>query len=372
MKTRLISHVAASGLLLTGVAAALGSIGAGGGIVLRFDRGAELALEVEHVERHSLELDRLALIKGEGEPILSETSMHLWTASRSLGIEEIDPVTGLLRRQYGATEGVLQVGQIAEGEETRGPEMVLASALDGVGVAYVPRAGAPDGFARHFDTIEAVEEELLPGLAPPRDWGKLLPRDQSGAPRSVEPGEAWDVRPEDLEAVLSLLGDTLLVGGEGGEPRMLRAYETGLGGNLHAGFSGDVAGKASARIVEEGASAEFGRYVDVRIDFTLRLSADRTAASQRTRPGRDTEDYGLDMLGSGLEQVLEGQSIVRWSVDANAPARILTEAEEGTRVTVRLLEPGGTVAQQELDMSGELSLTTRFRTRARVGSARKR
>jgi len=169
----------------------------------------------------------------------------------------------------------------------------------------------------------------------------------------------------------ALLG-AILVGGEGGEPRMLRAYETGLGGNLHAGFSGDVAGKASARIVEEGASAEFGRYVDVRIDFTLRLSADRTAASQRTRPGRDTEDYGLDMLGSGLEQVLEGQSIVRWSVDANAPARILTEAEEGTRVSVRLLEPGGTVAQQELDMSGELSLTTRFRTRARVGSARKR
>ena len=227
-----------------------------------------------------------------------------------------------IRTQDERVVGKQQVGQIADGEESRGPEMVLVSALDGVGVAYVPRAGAPEGFARHFDAIKAVEEELLPGLAPPRDWGKLLPRDQTGAPRSVELGEAWDIRPEELEAVLSPLGDTLLVGGEGGEPRMLRAYETGLGGNLHAGFGGDVAGKASARIVEEGASAEFGRYVDVRIDFTLRLSADRTAASQRIRPGQDTEDYGLDMLGSGLEQVIEGQSIIRWSVDANAPARV--------------------------------------------------
>lgn len=372
MKTRFISQVATSGLLLTGIAAGLGTNGASGGLLLRFDRGTELALEVEHVERHSLELDRLALIKGEDEPILSETSMHLWTASRAFGIEEIDPVTGLLRRQYGSTEGVLQVGQIAEGEETRGPEMLLVSALDGVGVAYAPREDAPGGYARHFDTVDAAEESLLPGLAAPRDWGKLLPRDRSGAPRSVEPGEAWEIRPEDLEAVFAPLGDTVLVGGEGGEPRMLRAYDTGLGGNLHAGFGGDVGGKASARIVEEGADGEFGRYVDVRVDFTLRLSADRTDASQQVRAGQDTEDYGLDMLGSGLEQVIEGQSTIRWSLDTNAPVRILTEAEEGTRVTVRLLEPGGTVAQQELDMSGELSLTTRFRRRARVGSARQR
>ncbi|MEE2939757.1 MAG: hypothetical protein VX460_05180, partial [Planctomycetota bacterium] len=323
-------------------------------------------------ETHSLELDRLALIRGDEEPILSETSMHLWAASRAIGVEEIDPVTGLLRRQYGSTEGALQVGQIVDGEERRGPEMRLESALADVGVAYVPSEDGPEGYARHFDTIRAVEEELLPGLAAPRDWGKLLPRDRSGAPRAVELGEAWGLRPEALEAVLAPLGDTLLIGAEGGEPRMLRAYETGLGGNLHAGFGGDVAGEASARIVEEGASSDFGRYADVRIDFVLRLSADRTAASQRSRPGRDTEDYGIDTLGAGLEQVIEGKSVVRWSLDSNAPARILTEAKEGTRVIVRLLEPGGAVAQQELEMSGELELSTRFRTKARVGSARQR
>lgn len=372
MRTSFISHVASGGLLLTGFAAAFGATEARRGLVLRFDRSTEFAVEVEHVERHSLELDRLALVKGEDPPVVSETSMHLWTASRALGLEEVDPVTGLLRRQYNSAEGVLQVGQIADGEEARGPEMLLASPLDGVGVAYTPREGAPEGYARHFDTVNAVKEGLLPGLAAPRDWGKLLPRDPSGAPRSVEPGEAWDIRPEDLEAVFSPLGDTILVGGEGGDPRMLRAYQTGLGGNLHAGFGGDVAGKASARIVEEGASSEFGRYVDVRVDFTLSLRADRTEASQRNRRGQDTEDYGLEMLSAGLEQVFEGKSVIRWSLDSDAPVRILTEAEEGTRVIVRLPEPGGTVSQQELDMSGALNLTTRFRKKAKVGSARQR
>ena len=372
MKTRHMSHVAASGVLLTGFAAAFGAVSVERDVVLRFERPTELAVEITHTEVHSLELDRLALIKAEGEPVLSEASMHLWTAARSIGLVEIDPVTGLLRRQYGASGAGLQVGQIVDGAEARGPEMLLKSALDGVGVAFVPREGAPEGYARHFDTIEAARENLLPGLAAPRDWGRILPRDGTGAPRPVALGEAWEIRPEDLETVLAPLGNTVLLGDEGGEPRMLRAYETGLGGNLHAGFAGDVSGEASGKVIAEGASSELGRYVDVRIDFTVRLSADRTATSQRTRPGRDTEDYGVDMLGSGLEQVFEGNSVVRWSLDSNRPTSIVTEAEEGTRVTVRLLEPGGAVAQQELDMSGTMTLRTGFSAKPRVGSARQR
>lgn len=367
-----MSHLAASGVLLTALTTAFGAVNSGRSVLLRFERSGELAVEITHSESHSLDLDRLALIKADGEPVLSETSMHLWAASRSIGLEEIDPVTGLLRRQYGAGGAGLQVGQIVDGEEVRGPEMLLESALDGVGVAFVPREGDPEGYARHFDTIETVRESLLPGLAAPRDWARILPRDGAGAPRSVELGESWEILPEELEAVLAPLGNTVLLGGEGGEPRMLRAYDTGLGGNLHAGFAGDVSGEASAKVVEEGVGLESGRYVDVRIDFTLRLSADRTATSQRTRPGRDTADYGLDMLGSGLEQVFEGNSIVRWSLDSNSPASIVTEAEVGTRVTVRLLEPGGAVAQQELDMSGAMTLRTGFRTKQRVGSARQR
>ena len=250
--------------------------------------------------------------------------------------------------------------------------MLLKSALDGVGVAFVPREGAPEGYARHFDTIEAARENCSPdsrrrgtgdGSFRVTEPARLAPLSSARPGRSVRRTSRRCSFPSGTRSCSATRAASRACFG---------AYETGLGGNLHAGFAGDVSGEASGKVIAEGASCELGRYVDVRIDFTVRLSADRTATSQRTRPGRDTEDYGVDMLGSGLEQVFEGNSVVRWSSTPTRPTSIVTEAEEGTRVTVRLLEPGGAVAQQELDMSGTMTLRTGFSARPRVGSARQR
>lgn len=360
-----------TGLVLAGLATAVGGAPAGTGIELRFERSADLAQSIEHRESHSLEMDRLAMTRGDGEPIVSEVSMHIWTTSSARATEEVDARTGHLRRQYGPIEGALQIGRVEGEQEARGPEMPLDSRLSEVGVAYVPRAGAPDGHARHYDTVKSLEEEILPGLAVPRDWGRLLPRDAAGAARAVEPGEAWTVDAKDLEVLFAPVGDTVLMGVKGTDPRMMRSYEIGLGGNLHAGFAGNVAGEASARIVEEGASGEFGRYVDIRVEFLVTLAADRTESARQDRPGRETEEFGVDTVGAGLEQTFEGASVVRWSLDSNGPLRFTTEAKESTRVSVSLRE-GAEVVEQVVDMSGDVRLTTSFSTAARIGSARAR
>lgn len=341
------------------------------GIELRFVRSETLHAKFEHVESQALNLDRLALLRAGKDPVVSEVDMKVLSGARVEVTEGFDSATGNLRRQYGPIEGTLRAAVMDGDEVVGGSETELDSPLPDIGVAFVPAAGAPGGFARHFDTVKTLAESRLPQLELPQDWGRILPKDEAGQPKAVVAGEEWKVDARDLEVVFAPAGDLMLRGGAEADPRIMRAHRAGLGGNLHFAFSGDVGGTAVAKVTEQGFNDEDGRYADILLEFDLSLSADRSDLAERRRLTEQGED-GLEVRGARLDLNVDGATNVRWSLDTNGPIRFVTESKEKARVAVRLSDSSGEETQQVVEMSGDLLLGTRFLGVTPLSSARKR
>ena len=356
----------AYGAILTGATAfaslSAGSEASGGrGPVLRFERSTTMGASLTLAEEHSLEMGGLVLEVGDADPVSSSVKLHVWSGVLSYLVDEIDPQTGLLCRRYDRSKGVIQSGQIDEsGQEYRGPEMPLVSPLEDIGVAFTPKSSAPAGFARHYDSSKALNETLLPRLAPPRDWGTLLPPlGADGVPKRVELGAEWDVAPAALACALSPTGDLLMEGGEGMEPRMLRAYLNGVGGSLHLGFEGIVDGTAKARFVQQGADPDDGNFADIEIDFDIALSVDRGEFIKENR-AIALEDLDGELLAVDLEQSFRGKVKLRWSLDSNGPISCATDCDESVIMAVQLAGVDGTASRQTVTMIGDLNVAVAF------------
>lgn len=359
------------GVALTGASALAALPENFDGPVLRFERSLTAGSSVTLTEQHSLEMRSLVLEVGDEEPEQGQDSLHVWSGTISYLVDEIEPRTGLLCRRYDRSKGVIQSGRIDPGgEEFRGPEMPLVSPLEDIGVAFTPKADAPYGYARHYDSAKALDESLLPRLAPPRDWGSLLPFAGSEAePKAVQLGDTWDVAPADMECVLSPTGDLLFMGGKGADFRTMRAYSNGVGGNLHLGFGGKVTGTAKASLQVQGVDPLDGAYVDIEIKFDLSLSADRREFIESNKA---EAMVGLDgeILAMGLEQEFLGKTKLRWSLERNAPISCSTECIESVIMTVEMAGLDGTPSRQTVSMDGTLKVAATFDPVPLRGSAR--
>lgn len=349
------------GSILIGASAVAALPDSPAGPVLRFERSVTAGSSLTLAERHSLELRSLVLEVGDEKPTQSSVSLHLWSGALSYLVDEIDTRTGLLCRRYDRSKGVIQSGQIdPSGQELRGPEMPLVSPLEDIGVAFTPKTGAPHGYARHYDSAKTLNESLLPRLAPPRDWGVLLPPSgPDGAPKAVELGAQWDVAPADMECALSPTGDMLFLGGEGMDARTMRAFSNGVGGSLHLGFGGSVDGTAKARLQLQGVDPVDGAYVDIEIEFDLSISADR---SEFIKQNRAEAMAGLDgeVLAMSLEQGLRGKTKLRWSLETDGPISCATECHESLVMAVQMAGLDGTPRRQTVAMDGDLMVTATF------------
>lgn len=347
---------------------------------LRFEPPLDAMLEVEVTEDHALVLTTQSKRIGEADPVVDRTGLRLWSGTKAKFVEGRDPKTGHGRRAYLPSTATLQLGQPKKTEDVdgeRGPKMLLNSALAGVGVGFVPADGKQHagGLARHYDTARAGREGLLPELTGPLDWGLLLTADgslgagsEAAGPRAAE-GSTWDVDPAALELLLAPAGMLDMRGDRATDPRMLRSFDAGIGGNLQRAFDGPVKGTAKAVVRSIEADANGDRTAVIDIDFALRTTSDQTQPTQERR-GVTREEGGADVVSASLRLELEGKATLRWSLGRHLPKSVEVAAEESVAMQVVLRGLAGAKVVQSTRMTGTLAVTSTVRSVAPAPSDR--
>ncbi|MFT6833407.1 MAG: hypothetical protein ACJAZN_003591 [Planctomycetota bacterium] len=333
-----------------------------------FQRPVQRALGITVKETHDLLLTSLTTQFGEREPTASTVAMRLRTRlDVALAEEYADagPGPDALRRLYLDAVGEIQVIDPASVDDVAGTwngvGIALKSPLKDVSVAFVPAEGQPDGHGRHFDGA-ALRESALPKLAVPTDWSQYLPPvKESGGPHVATLGDRWSLDAALLEPFLApagFMGWRTEKPKDGASPaesegQILRAFATGVGGNLQQAFDGKVTGTAEARLLTVGVDPDNGRFGQIEIRFELGLRADPDAfvASRRLD---DEGELDVDILGSDLEVRIKGIAVLNWGLDSGRPFSGLVNAEETVSMTVRVLPESGDVVSQTMVMKGNL------------------
>ncbi len=333
-------------------------VAAASATVLRFERPERLGLSVITNETHDLVLQSLTTQFGDADPIEQPTAMRLRTRTQVAAVDEVDGPTRL-RRRFLDAEGTIQVMDPAAVDEAagtwQGVEFSLKSPFPGVSVAFTPVPGQPGGFGRHYDST-ALRESLLPRLATPTDWSTLLPAvDSDGAPRALELGDTWELPIASLEPLLAPSGFMgWRAAEEGADEQVLRAFASGVGGNLHLAFDGDAEGDVTARLETVGVEGDDGRYAEIRVKFDIAMRGDRDEFVDDRRMESEGE-LDVDVIGALLVIGLEGEATIRWSLELDRPLRAIVAARESVEMTVRVLPENGQVVTQTIAMRGSLA-----------------
>lgn len=344
--------------------------GASAGTALRFDRPAKAGLAVTTSETHDLVLQSLTTQFGEEDAVEQPTSMRLRSRADVAVIDEAADA-GAVRRRYVAGEATLQImdpSAVNEEEGTwQGFEIKLGTPVQDLSVVFVPAEAQPEGFGRHFDATP-LRETVLPQLSAPADWGAFLPKAAADGERAeLELGDEWKLDPMALEPILAPSG---FMGWRPGEeavsdPQILRAFTSGVGGNLQLAFDGTVTGTASARLDTVGVDPDVGRYADITLKFDLAMRADRDAFVDDRRMESEGE-MDVEMLGAQLSVALEGEGSIRWSLEQQRPVGGIVAARENVTMTVRVMpqsgDQQGQVVSQTIHMKGSIVNNLKCRT----------
>ncbi len=345
-----------------------------------FVRPTTMALGVVVKETHDLTLKSLSTQFGEAPPKALEVAMRLRTRlDAALAEEVIDIGAGVnaLRRRYLSLAGEIQVLDPASIDEAAGTSdgvgLPLKSPLEGLSVVFQPAASQPDGHGRHFDG-RALRESALPSLAVPTDWSTFLPPtdDPSGVRRLVL-GETWSLDPALLEPLLAPSG---FLGwrtekknpGEGApEPesnsQVVRAFASGVGGNLHLAFDGELEGEATVKLVTVGVDPDHGRFGELNIQFVLNLQANRSEFI-RSRRFEEEGELDVEVVGGDLSVRLAGTGVIKWGLDLGRPFAALVAADEDVTMTVKVRPESGELVSQTIQMEGAVANGLKFRERA--------
>ncbi|QDV07555.1 hypothetical protein Poly30_30810 [Planctomycetes bacterium Poly30] len=334
-----------------------------------YRRPIQKALGVTVKETHDLLLMSLTTQFGEADPVPSTVAMRLRTRMDSAMAEEAVDTgegPGAMRRRYLAHEGEIQVidpGSVDEVAGTwNGVTIALKSPLEGTSVAFVPADAQPGGFGRHFDAL-ALRESALPKLSAPTDWSRYLKPADADGKHMIALGDQWTLDIALLEPLLApagFLGWRTEKPKEGEEKResdqqILRAFTSGVGGNLQLGFDGEVSGTAEARLQTVGVDPDNGRYGQIQIDFDLTFRADREDFVDARRLEEDGE-MDVEVLGGELEVGVKGVAFVNWGLALGRPFSCLVTGEESVVMTVRVLPPDSqNVVSQAMSMKGGLA-----------------
>ena len=347
-----------------------------------FVRPTRTAMGIVINETHDLTMLSLSTQIGENPPVTSEggsTGMRTRIdASIAEEIVDVGAEVNGLRRRYVALEGRVQlvdVSTINEEDETfQGLDFELRSPLEGSSVVFQPAASQPDGFGRHFDGV-ALRESALPSLAAPSDWSNLLPpAAKESEAVMITLGDSWALDPMSLEPLLAPTGalgwrrkkeEREEAQDPTSDAQVLRAFASGVGGNLHLAFDGEVTGEVSARLVTVGVDPDHGRFGEISISFTLEFTADRQEFLNSRRLG-DGGELDIDVVGGELFVRMNGQATVRWGLDLGRPLSVLTVAEEEVRMAVSIRPPSGELASQTIVMKGAVQSGLTFRDRPLV------
>ncbi|MEL6712505.1 MAG: hypothetical protein AAFP86_01945 [Planctomycetota bacterium] len=343
---------------------------------LDFERQDDLGLRISHTVAHLFSDGRASLQRGDGD---ERELPNAFGISSRISASVVDEPRGAARngarRVYVSVAGALTAGAPQPDGEVFGPEVKLASPLTGRGVAFVPTDGAPAGFGRHYDTVQEADERFLPRLEPPTDWSALAP---TGDVTGLSVGDEWDVDASALRCVLAPVGFLGLDGGDPeveGEtpldPRMRRALQSGVGGNLQVLFDGRVDGRARARVTERAVDGRDGMVSVVEIEFLLTSASDRTAQLGDAHAlGRGEPD--TDVLSASVEFEIEGKATLRWSPELRRPTLVDVTAEESIVFTVGLVGESQEVSVETLRLSGAFQSRTAIGDALLLGSSRER
>lgn len=344
-----------------------------------FVRPTRAAMGIVVKETHDLTMLSLSTQLGENPPVVTGgTSTGMRTrvdASIAEEIVDVGAEVNGLRRRYLALEGKVQLVDISsvntENQTFEGLGLELRSPLEGLSVVFQPAASQPDGFGRHFDGV-ALREAALPSLSAPSDWSRLLPP----APKDSDAvmitlGDSWALDPALLEPLIAPTGalgwrrrkdEGKKAQDPTSDAQVLRAFASGVGGNLHLAFDGEVTGEANAKLVTVGVDPDHGRYGEVSISFALEFAADRQEFLNSRRLGGEGE-LDVDVVGGDLSVRLNGQATIKWGLDLGRPFAALTVAEEEVSMTVSIRPPSGELASQTIVMKGALQNGLSFRER---------
>ena len=321
---------------------------------LAFERPGEGALRVTVDARHDLDLVATTLEVGDGEPtrqpgavaILVTNSATATDARRSEGRPG-------LRRTFGPASSIVRIGPRDPDGAVPGPDVPLAALTDGASVAFVPAARHPDGFARHFDSIAAPRERVLPGLAPPTDWSALAP--PAEGPSGLGVGDAWTVPAGALGALVAPMGDLGLQETTSDpliDDNFMRAIRSGAGGDLHLLLRGDVEGGARAEVV----AVEDG-IVEIALRFELSATADITSILDEGH----VAPAGLpdsQIQGGEARLSLAGGGTLRWSPSLARPVASRLSGEQSVVLTARTIDIDAVEMVQTLEFVGTFRVET--------------
>lgn len=321
---------------------------------LSFDRPESGALRVTVEARHDLDLIATTLTVGDGEPKrhpggLALVVEHAATATDARRAEDRPG----LRRTYGAARSTVRIGPRDADGAVQVPGVPLAGIVGDASVAFVPAELHPDGFARHFDSVETPREDVLPDLAPPTDWSGLAPPEEG--PSGLEVGDAWTIPCDALGALIAPMGSLGLreTGSETEiDDNFMRAIRAGAGGDLHVALRGGADGGARAEVVavEDGV-------VEIALRFELSSTADITSILDDGH----VAPAGLpdSAIQAGEVQVtLEGSGRLRWSPSLGRPISSEIEGEQSVRLTARTIDIDAVVTVQALEFSGRFTVRT--------------
>ncbi len=340
-----------------------------------FVRPANKAIRLTVKETHDLLLESLTTQFGDQAPVAATVAMRLRTRMETALGEEtlaLDAMPLGYRRRYLATQGEIQVidpASVNPVDDTwNGVELKLESPMLNSSVAFIPAASQPGGYGRHYDT-RAMREVFLPKLSAPTDWSSFLPPStEAGGPSRAALGDSW---PIDIRLMESLVAPVGYMGWRTEKPedrkkedeskqQVLRAFSSGVGGNLQWGFQGEVTGEATARLQTVGVDPDNGRFAQIEIKFDIGLRSQRDSFDSSRRFEGDGE-MEVEMLGGELEMRLKGVALINWGLDLDRPFSGLVNAEESVAMTVRVLPNAGEVVSQTISMRGALVNGLTFR-----------
>jgi len=182
------------------------------------------------------------------------------------------------------------------------------SDLEKTSVVYT-RAG--DEYGKHYDAREA-DELLLADLWEDADFRAFLPQEP------VEKGAQWSLDPSLIIHAITPLGELRFEGDRKDDLMTKRMLSTGIGGNLHVIFGGELQGGTLTAHFDGVRSEEGSRFAVIRLvakDIGIKYDHTERANEQRTKMELATETkyesatvaYSLEGLGSLLWDLEAGR-----------------------------------------------------------------
>ncbi len=330
---------------------------------LRFVPPSCDSLAIVGTETHDLLMESLLTRRGTEEAAAAPIELRLRSKLETVIADAFRQESGRLRRKYMDLTGRLELidpkSFVEETGEWSGQVIELSSPFESVSVAFQPIPGQPSRFGRHYEG-RALKESFLPTLEAPFDWGRFLALAPEQAARSVQLGDRWSLPAEVLQPLLAPSGFVSWRGDDSADEQILRAFQSGVAGNIYIGFDGGVAGKVDAEVKAVGGDSPQSRFVEFELSFDITLRSDRSDFVSENRVEVEAVEQ-VQTLGAQLAVNLKGGARLRWSVAENRPLGATVLCDEVVELAVQLLPPESEVVEQSIRLIGGLANRLEFR-----------